>query len=811
MSYLSEVLADSPALYWRLGEPSGTTAADTSGNGRTGTLDNCNLGLAGAIAASGDTNTAAETIRTTNSQIYPAATYLPWGTSGVSTCEGWFWRTGFTSYDVLFGEVDQGDALILLHPAFGGSGEKIRFSMGGTSFDWTTWPGVGQWVHTVMVRDANADTVDLYFNGVHQTQATGQTGNPLGTTLSIGGSGYSDYGALRCDEVATYNYGLSAARILAHYNAGITPPVTPPLFPSVREKPRLSLHLDAQTPNGRHYRWGIDEPNPANVPSDISFSTTMPGGFDSLDVTLPRKSKVSYSDLERLSTIRVLGAGGAVRGEYRLERTPRTSGDEMSVSPGCVGWQAHLEDDKSASEVYVDCDLSGWGGMSTQRKLNVGANNRTEDGSVSADETSGAPSVETGTDAAWDSAKPPVVESWYDAGPGNRIGSVYYAWKKSGTVDNTDTNWTWLALGSTDDIQTASDITSNLRAAGPGTGTLSTTTATKRFAAVQLLYAGVSKTGSAHYSIFWTCLAVYGNHGLTKQGTASATQAQGLFASDVIANALGRWCPLLNFTTTGSDPSIQATGFVIPQLVFKDATTVADMIAQANRFELNDWAIWEGKRFYLNPRNARGRKWRARVAPSQLSETGPSLDRSWNGVVVSFQDPSGSTKTVGPTGSLADSTDAVLLDTDPSIPANQLGIKRYTLIDMGITSTVAGATEVGRRFLEQTKLLDTSGQAELVGTVVDDRGIERPASAVRAGDQISFVDSSSPEYRRIVKTSYSDASRTCSIDIDAPPEGMDALLERLGIVLVNLPSLPSAPPSLAITESAPPGSRPGFN
>ena len=33
-SYSQEVLADSPLAYWRLGEASGTTAADASGNNR---------------------------------------------------------------------------------------------------------------------------------------------------------------------------------------------------------------------------------------------------------------------------------------------------------------------------------------------------------------------------------------------------------------------------------------------------------------------------------------------------------------------------------------------------------------------------------------------------------------------------------------------------------------------------------------------------------------------------------------------------------------------------------------------------------
>ena len=35
--YSTEVIADTPAIYWRLGETSGTVAADSSGNNRNGT------------------------------------------------------------------------------------------------------------------------------------------------------------------------------------------------------------------------------------------------------------------------------------------------------------------------------------------------------------------------------------------------------------------------------------------------------------------------------------------------------------------------------------------------------------------------------------------------------------------------------------------------------------------------------------------------------------------------------------------------------------------------------------------------------
>src|SRR5262245_28195274 len=56
-SYREEVLADNPAGYWRLGEPTGALAAtDESGNSRSGTFESCALGATGAIQ--GDSNTA---------------------------------------------------------------------------------------------------------------------------------------------------------------------------------------------------------------------------------------------------------------------------------------------------------------------------------------------------------------------------------------------------------------------------------------------------------------------------------------------------------------------------------------------------------------------------------------------------------------------------------------------------------------------------------------------------------------------------------------------------------------------------------
>lgn len=554
---------------------------------------------------------------------------------------------------------------------------------------------------------------------------------------------------------------------------------------TVRERPPLRLHIEAETPTGRHYRWATDEPLPENVPTGLRFSSTMPGGFENLDVTLPRKAARDYVDLEELTTLRVRGAGGGIRGEYRLQAAPRTSGDQMAVTPQALGWQAHLDDDQSAAAIYVDRDLSRWVGAGATYRLNSAAAYIVRDPSTLPDATSGIPVLRLSTDGApWALGGLPLVIAMYDAGAGCVIGSIYHSWRKGGNVSAADTNWHWRVDLSTDDTDGIRDNTGELRGAGPGTGTLAATTSTRRFAWLNLWYDAASASNS-EYLIDWPCVAVYGDHGLTKRGTASATDAQGLYASDVVAHAVARWAPKLAFTT-GVGGTIQPSSFVIPHLAFLDPTTASEIVKQASRFDLPDWAVWEGPTFYWNARGARGKTWRARVGPAQLQETGPSIDRLWNSVVVRYTDVTGTTRTVGPPGSGADATDSQLVDTDPQNPANQAGVTRRALLAMG-TSTAAGAIQVGAKFLAFQKIISSAGQARLVGYVEDDRGVLWPASYVRSGDSIVFVDAADPTTeRRIVRANYTDADKACEVDLDAPPDAMEALLERLSVVLVPL-------------------------
>lgn len=559
----------------------------------------------------------------------------------------------------------------------------------------------------------------------------------------------------------------------------------------IRERPPLRLEAGIATPGGAIYRWASDEWKPENVPNGLTFSTAMPGGFDQASLTLPRKPSLDYADLEELSTVTVRGVGGRVAWQGRLETAPRTSGDQLAITPGLVGWQSHLDDDNSAREIYVDVSLNSWQGVAIQRQINLLNTNVDEtDGSMSTDAT-GEPAFTTALTGAL--SREGISEGWYDA-KGLPIGRFCAGWKLQATStigDAASSAFYFSIVTSDDDVATggAFDSPGNLTGAGPtGTASLTPTATTRKWAGVQLAFGGAGLTDGVNYPVFWTCLAIYGRHGLPLIGTLTSTSAFGLLSSDIEAHAIGKWAPALAFTT-GAGGSIQPSSYVIPSAVFTDPTTAGAIIKAVVQYELRDWAVWDGPTgptYYSNARGARGNLWRARVGPAGLQETGASISRLFNGAIVTYTDVTGISRSVGPPGSGCDTEDSSLLDPDPSNPANEAGIRKWSPpIQLG-TSTPAGAIDVGALFLQEQKLLDTSGQAAIDGHVQDANGVWHPAWAIRAGDQISFVDSSDTSYRRIVSTSWDDGSKTNQINLDAPPDGEQALLERLSAALIPL-------------------------
>jgi hypothetical protein len=195
--------------YWRLGEPSGTSAADElfahNGVYENGTA----LGLAGAL--SGDPDTAAG--------FDGVDDHVSTGSLGTSvdfTVEGWERITDATNLNnTLYGT--SGRVRLLPRP----TGFYAGVWLGGTEyfFSGSSASNVGIWVHWALVR--SGPTLTLYRNGV---QVATRSGLPSATAATLQGSigrqatNFPANGAI--DDVAVYGVALSAATVQAHFLAG---------------------------------------------------------------------------------------------------------------------------------------------------------------------------------------------------------------------------------------------------------------------------------------------------------------------------------------------------------------------------------------------------------------------------------------------------------------------------------------------------------------------------------------------------------------------------------------------------------------
>jgi len=218
--YANNVMADSPSGFWPLGEASGTTAHDASGNTNDGTYSGTvSLGQSGALA--GDPATSAGFDGSTGT-VAISTPGLPTASGSDVTVEFWMYWNG-TSYSAMpfgWGAYD----LWLANGQTGsfgfntGSGDLYGISAAGLA---------NHWVHvTAIFHNGDATQSQLYINGVKQTlsQQIGTTGSAsVGTTANISGfPGSSSYFRFdgRIQGVAIYPYALGQDRITAHYDAG---------------------------------------------------------------------------------------------------------------------------------------------------------------------------------------------------------------------------------------------------------------------------------------------------------------------------------------------------------------------------------------------------------------------------------------------------------------------------------------------------------------------------------------------------------------------------------------------------------------
>jgi len=546
-----------------------------------------------------------------------------------------------------------------------------------------------------------------------------------------------------------------------------------------------ALALSITSAGGQITRWGPDALEPQSVPTGLAFTTSIPGGFKDMTHSLLRRIDVDFPDEALFDSVRIYGPGNETAWEGRMAQFPRQHADQFSVNPGAVGWSAHLLDDPSFREIYVDRDLSKWGSPSLQRRLDL-ANQPTgqTDGQVVADATTGQAGFATRILGAWGFAM--GSEAVYDA-HGLDIGSIYYAWKKNVNVAAAAGNWSWVVGAYTTDTLASGVATSNLQAAGPSTGPLTVSGSGQKFGYIDLRNSAAGGTAGAEYMVAWIVLAVYGTHGVTQHGLNTTAEAFGYYASDVIADIVGRAAPLLTYTT-GIGGSIEDTSFVIPHLSFLEPTTASDAISLVNSYHLYEWGVYDNREFFWRAPSLERLVWEARLSGgARISLEGDDANNIFNGVFVTYTDPSGRKSTVGPPGSVADATDARLADTTETNPINAHGIpRRWGKLDISNVTTQAGAIQLGSVWLAEHNLPTRRGQLTLTGMVDHPIQGPRPVWAVRAGDSIRLADRPDDPVRRIIETSYDHDSRTLTASLDNTVFKLEAIMERMGINLVGV-------------------------
>lgn len=511
----------------------------------------------------------------------------------------------------------------------------------------------------------------------------------------------------------------------------------------------------------------------------------MDGGYKAMSGTLARNPRASWFDIAAYNRIQVEALGRRKIFDGFLDKGADVSDDYLALSPSALGPQSILTNNKIRLG-FIDSDFTKWSTPSTGRAVAWATFMNPE---VVAGYTEPSASVPAGVNFLYNNLEKVAgvntgYEAWY-YGEGLKVHNVILSF-----YSNSGTGEGWVTTVYFDDSELATspepaEPSKALNFAGgnyyPTVYNMSSSGG-KNYAVMQEYYSGpyVGKMTNMHCFAYPKVLGVDG----AELGFPPGVYPNlGYYAYQMLIHLITKYASPL----TASTATVEDDGFLIPQAWYPQEQFTAEIMQDIMKYGSGlDWFIYDDLKFQRRKVGTYGSKWKADVVSSGLNEVGLDSQRLWRTITVEWTDINGRTYTAGPLGSGATIESAALEVTDPDHPAVRAGMTRHDTLQANSLIGGATAVEIGKIFLEEVNELDRSGSATLSQFVQDQMGVFWPVDAVKAGDLISFYNANDTGYRKIVNKSYDEDQRSTEIDLDAPPSGLEALLERLQVGLISM-------------------------
>ncbi len=225
--YRTEVLGDSPYLFWRVNETSGVAMNDAGTGNKDGTLlgQTYALGQASALVSEPRDKALGLTIGVINANTNVTA-------PGTFSVEAWVRSTSNSGGRILgFGNgTGSNPSSVVDRQLYLAPTGKVMFGIGSTKKTVASSGTVnnGAWHH--VVGTYGSGTMRLYVDGVSQGSSTANTISMSGIWRAgaeqmsgWAGNPTDQYFEGTLDELAVYTDVVTPAEVLSHYNAGKTP------------------------------------------------------------------------------------------------------------------------------------------------------------------------------------------------------------------------------------------------------------------------------------------------------------------------------------------------------------------------------------------------------------------------------------------------------------------------------------------------------------------------------------------------------------------------------------------------------------